>query len=274
MSVDVAGRSDAGLFARRRRLGDRIVAVVVSLAFHLMVFLVAFGTLRGGTVTGGGGGEPDSQVQAITISLAGLHRAPRPELEAQSTDALKLLFAKIRSEQSEIAISNEKPTPESQVQKLFDVIDPQTPNQSDKGAGRSDLDEGGPGASADAPKSDAVDKGASHSSARQIAGPGADRSAGELWGQIAPCWAHMPQVSTVPVTLEMTINDEGQIAVPPKIIRPDATAANEGRLVSEARALGAVSACVPYNTPVAGGGLRVFRVDFVPPKASREARKG
>lgn len=274
MSTDVAGRGAApGSTKRRRRLRDRIVAVVSSLAFHALVFILAFGTLKGAVVTGGGGGAPDSEVRAISISLAGLHTGHHPPGQAQSADALKLLFTKIRNEQSALAVTDRKPTPESQEQKLFDVIDPQTQASTANAAGQSDLDKGGRGASADGAKADTAQRSASHSSAKQIAGPGADGSAGDLWGQIAPCWAHMPQVSTVPVTLEIAINDKGLVATPPKIIRPDTAAADPGRLVSEARALGAVTACVPYETPVRGG-LRVFRVNFVPPSKDRGAPKG
>jgi hypothetical protein len=68
------------------------------------------------------------------------------------------------------------------------------------------------------------------------------------------------------VSLEIEVNERGQIAVPPKIIRPDLGAPDERRLVAEARALAAVTACVPYHGDVLASAQRSFRVDFTAKK--------
>jgi hypothetical protein len=250
---------------RRRRLRDRLIAGFCSAAFHLGLLILVFGAMRGGVITGGGGGAPDTQVHAISISLAGLKGAHPANPQPQSDEALKLLFTKIRNEQSVLAVNDKPTTPQSQIQQLFDVIEPKTPDDPSTAgnSGHSNLDKGGQGSNSAGEKSDAAEKSASRSSARQISGPGSDSSSGDLWGQIEPCWGRLPEVSAVPVTLDVAINAKGLVATPPKIIRPDTSAPDEHRLIAEARALAAISACVPYASGM-GGGMRVFRVNFAP----------
>lgn len=71
-------------------------------------------------------------------------------------------------------------------------------------------------------------------------------SAGDLWGQIKPCWDQLPSVSIVSVTLVIKLDNEGRIAKPPQIVRPRGAALDERRLIAEALALAAVTACTPY----------------------------
>jgi hypothetical protein len=68
----------------------------------------------------------------------------------------------------------------------------------------------------------------------------------------------------LPVALEITLDENGRLSLPPKILRPVSASADERRLAAEARAIAAVAACVPYSAPgiVTGGG--VFKVDFKP----------
>ncbi len=65
----------------------------------------------------------------------------------------------------------------------------------------------------------------------------------------------------MPVTLEIALDARGMIASPPKIVRhggiPD-----ERRLISEARALAAITACVPYQAAAGSGARGTYKVEF------------
>lgn len=89
-----------------------------------------------------------------------------------------------------------------------------------------------------------------------------DASAGDLWGQVEPCWRRLTGRSTVPVTLEVTLNAGGGLAGPPRIVRPESGRPSEQRLLAEALALEAIRACLPYNTPAVTGTGRVYRLAF------------
>jgi hypothetical protein len=267
MSVSVAGRPDdappeAG--GHRRRRWRDAAALVASLIFHAAIFTLLFGSLKGGPVTGGGAsGETDSEAHTITISLAGLRGAPH-EATAAPADDMQALFAKIRSEQSTLAASDTPTPPRGNVAKLFDVVEPDSKavDTANGGAGRADVDQGGRGATAAVDANARADPGAKGQGPHHVAGPGSDASAGKLWLQIRPCWSQLPNVSSVPVTLEISLNDQGRIAVPPKIMRESTGAPDQARLIAEARALTAVTACVPYHPAALSGSTRLFRVEF------------
>lgn len=89
-----------------------------------------------------------------------------------------------------------------------------------------------------------------------------DASAGDLWGQVEPCWRRLAGRSTVPVTLEVTLDGKGGLAGPPRIVRPEGGRPSEQRLLAEARALEAIRACLPYNTPAVTVMGRVHRLAF------------
>jgi hypothetical protein len=172
-------------------------------------------------------------------------------------EALNALFLKIRAQQLTgiAAQDKQKPQPQSDLDRLFDVVD----RQSEKGGGQSDTDQGGAGSSATGQKDAPQKRGANHQPVRP--GAGTSASSGDLWGQIKPCWDRLPPVSTVPVTLVVALDEHGRIVTPPKIIRAGG-AVDERRLISEARALAAITACVPYNDAAGPGGPRSFKVEF------------
>ncbi|MDR3509241.1 MAG: hypothetical protein P4L64_15210 [Caulobacteraceae bacterium] len=268
--MDDARPLEGGTHATKRRLRRRrelIGAWITSILFHVGLFILCFATLKGAAVSGGAGmeaGVPD----AIVVSLAGLRggaRASAPPSQA----ALNAIFQHIRDEQSPIQASPDKTSPRTSLDKLFDVIDQQrsahdrSQANAAHGQGTSDLDRGGTGSAKDGSPSTDRDKLGKAGAAKSATGPGSASSTGnDLWGQIAPCWGRLPQVSTVPVTLEITLNAKGLIATPPKIVRPGSGAPDERRLISEARALAAVTACVPYHGDALAGNAGVFRVDF------------
>ena len=69
-------------------------------------------------------------------------------------------------------------------------------------------------------------------------------------------------MATVPVTLLIALNESGRIATPPQIVRPNGAMPDERRLISEARALAAVTACVPYHGPESFGAKALFTIRF------------
>lgn len=248
---------------RRRRIG----AWAASILFHILLFIAFFVSLKGAAVSGGEGTDAGVP-QAYWVSLSGL-RGGGPRAADPSQAALDALFLRVRAQQAQIPTNPDQPVAKQSLDKLFDVIDKQRPARDpskgpdNPGSGDGQQDKGGSGASADGEKSKSQDALGHEKGQKQTRGPGDAASTGSgLWGQIAPCWGRLPQVSAVPVTLEVTLNAKGLIAAPPKIVRPDATAPSEARLISEARALAALSACVPYHAESLATKGSTFTVDF------------
>lgn len=85
-------------------------------------------------------------------------------------------------------------------------------------------------------------------------------SVGGLWGVVQPCWKKLGKSSTRPVTLEVSLDDRGQLSVAPKVLRPVGNRVDEEQLRAEALAITALSACMPRSAPRWGG--RVYRLEF------------
>jgi len=86
-------------------------------------------------------------------------------------------------------------------------------------------------------------------------------ASGDMWAQIQTCWR---PTTAVPVTLELTIDRQGQLALPPRILRPDDAAADETRRRAEAQAVQAVATCAPYASTAPIFGVKTFRFVFAP----------
>jgi hypothetical protein len=64
------------------------------------------------------------------------------------------------------------------------------------------------------------------------------------WAMLAPCWAEMGASKGISVTLTLTTGTDGQLSVPPEIVRQHTdTAPDEGRLTAEYLALHALATC-------------------------------
>ena len=247
----------AGASGRARKRRRRAAGLAGSALLHTLFLLLCAASLKGAQITGGGGAA-DGEVNAINVSLAGL-KGPRADPSAQSAAALNALFLKIRAQQQAglAAQDKQKPLPQDNLARLFDVV---ADHPATKGGGQSDTDQGGSGSQVSAADKDAPQK-LGPAKAPPRPGSGSAASAGDLWGQIQPCWDRLPAVASVPVSLEITLDARGLIATPPKIVRSGG-APDERRLISEARALAAITACVPYRPVVGIGDRRVFRVEF------------
>jgi hypothetical protein len=175
-----------------------------------------------------------------------------------------VLYRQIRDEQSPLTSTTEKRDPDRTSSKdLLDAVDDQHPTKAgEQASGKANIDRGGTGSDLTGSKTDQTDKqpkGPSQASS----GAGGRGSPGGLWGQIKPCWDKLG-AAAVPVSLEIVLDRNGKIATPPRIIRPNAAAPDVKRLLSEARALAAVAACMPYHGSVSANATTVFRVDFTP----------
>ena len=214
-------------------------------------------------MSGGGetGGTPEQS--AITISLAGI-KGSRQAQPQQSDAQLQLLYRKVLSERAEVYASDKRqPRQQASLAKLFDAIEHEHSGAGGQGSTGHDQ-----GADSPAGKPDAKARNAARAPQPQD-GPGATASSGDLWGEIEPCWRRLPDQSRVRVTLDIELDDSGRIARPPTIVRPTDAAPNETRLIAEARALAAITACVPYHSEALLGGRRGFRVDFIPRSSAK-----
>jgi hypothetical protein len=251
--------------ARKRR---RLSAVSVSIALHAAFILSLVISSGGALLTGGSLVGDVGDAEVVPVALAG---APG-EASRKSTpeDDLQKLLTKLRSDDSSVVVEPPKPDvkPNTKLDKLFDPLDRAHANSSgDPGSGgRAKQDKGGKGSSANGAATADERSKADPSRAKPDVNPGKAASSGSLWGQIERCWRKLPDRSTVPVTLEIALSPEGLIATPPKIIRPNAEAPSEKRLISEARALEAVRSCVPYHGPDLAANGGVVRVNFASSK--------
>ncbi|HEX7761732.1 MAG TPA: hypothetical protein VF459_19655 [Caulobacteraceae bacterium] len=246
----------------RRR---RTLAIGASVVFHAVVLGLAVSSAGGALVTGGGAGSPEEST--ITVSLAGIagsRQASTSPDEAQ----LQVLYRKALAEQSDLYAADQKPTAHSDLSKLFDAIEREHGGDAKQDGTTGQAKSGQQSGGGQQGKDRRLAEQASRSTSK-AEGPGSAPSSGGLWGQIEPCWRRMPNQSAVPVKLEVLLDDKGMIAKPPRILRPDASVPDERRLIAEARALAAISACLPYKVAGLADDRRDFTLEFSPSAKGR-----
>lgn len=240
----------------------QIIAGAVSVGLHLLLVLVFLGSHPGGVLASGG--ETVEPVEPyFEVSLAGLaHDDPEGAQAAQAAEMQELL-KQLRQIQTDAAIPVPPPTRQQSLDDLFKAVETERADRArgqSPPSGRSDQDAGGRGADPAAPDRASKPRPGPTSQAARNPTP-SSAGAGDLWGFLEPCWKKLPGRSLVPVTLEVTLNAQGTISVPPRIVRPDGAPITDARLISEARALAALGACLPYKGK--GLGAATFeRVDF------------
>lgn len=258
-STTAVGSINAGAIERQHRKDRRrAVALGSSLALHVVLLVLAVGSAGGAVVTGGSGGTLEES--AITISLAGITGSRQAQTSPDEA-RLNFLYRKALAEQSELYTSDQKPTAHSNLAKLFDAIEREhggdTAQDGTKGAASAGSQTGG----GQHGRGNRLPQETSQSDSKSD-GPGSAASSGGLWGQVEPCWRRIPNQSAVPVTLNVQIDDKGMVAKPPTIVRPDASVPDQPRLIAEARALAAISACLPYRNVAQATGQREFTLRF------------
>jgi hypothetical protein len=240
--------------------------MAASAVFHGLLLLFAVATLKGSVVTGGGAEGEDAPV--VTVTLAGFEGGRHSTADVQTAELKAILRQIQNSELQAVPQTPTATTPRTSLNKLLDEIDHEAAIKDSKtaGSGRGKSDQGGQGATTSKAPAKASDKAVDQTPSKTPGQAGASASSGALWGQVEPCWRRLPGVSAVPVTLEVILNGQGLIATPPVILRPKGSALEEQRLIAEARAIAAISACVPYVGAVTGGSKQSFKLEFAASK--------
>ena len=249
----------------RRKRARRGLAMSLSAVFHGLLLLLAVSSLKGAMVTGGGVQGDESPV--ITVTLAGYEGGRHATADAQTAE-LQAILRQVQNSELQAAPQTSTSTPRTNLDKLLDEVDRESPQVDPKvgGSGRSKIDQGGEGAAVTTAKVSAAAKASDRTPSNQTGQAGGSASSGALWGQVEPCWRRMPGSSAVPVSLEVTLNGGGLVATPPVILRPKGSLLDEKRLIAEARAIAAISACVPYHGALGAGAQKAFRLDFAAAK--------
>ena len=253
--------------SRTGRRNRRLLAAGGAISLHLVLLCAFMSSNPGGILAADGGAAQTEVVEPyVVISLSGLRRQdsvnPAASQPVQETATLAAMMARMRQAQPEVVIAS-APTPQkSSLSALFDAIQRER-SARDAASGQSNHDDGGRGADSHAPDVKPRDKMGPHSLAQNAVK--ASAGAGGLWGFLEPCWRKLPGRSTVSVSLEVTLNSRGTISTPPRIVRPSNTPPDEARLVAEARAIEALSHCLPYQGPEVASGAPIV-VEFFTPR--------
>ncbi|ATQ43431.1 hypothetical protein [Caulobacter mirabilis] len=231
----------------------------LSVAGHLALGLALFGTLSGGGVRGAP--DPFGEGEAMEVSLGGNEGAAAGRVSDAVDDAkvveIEALAARLRNVAPEgLVLERSGERPRSSLSELFNTLGAGS-GQGRRGEGETATGRSGVAAEAD------------RAMASQRGDGGSASSAGDLWGQIEPCWRRLSPPAAAPtVTLELVLNGGGGLARPPRIVRAEAGAPPETQLLAEARALTAIQTCLPYKA--AGLPGQVHRVRFEAAKPKRQ----
>ena len=242
--------------ARRRR---DLVAAAASGLIHIALFILIFGAAHGELVSaesGPSGGDPPMTVTLVSPKVL----SPRPQ---EAGGALVPLFAELDAVPAPpVVVSPDHPS--NDFTRLADRLAAAAPKPPPPPSPPRERPPPTPEPPEPAPaKAKLADAGKGQAKDTASGTAGTSGSTGGLWGRIEPCWRDLGSGSTVPVTLEVALDPDGRISIPPKILRGP-IAADEARLRAESRALAALSACLPRSG--AGFGGRVYTLEF---KASR-----
>lgn len=234
--------NDQLLKARAPRISrrDRVLALVLGVSLHSIILAAILLTgsaalLRGAQMRLGDG-------EAVEVTLSGWEGAAaraRHGADAPPTPQSQLdkLLDRLRAANSPLYVTEQdRPPPGGSLASLFD------PPSALAGKGTV-----GAGKDAAGRQQDGGVRASTALSSLVGDGASGDSGGGGLWRQIEPCWSRLPLRSAVPVTLEVSLNGAGRLAKPPRILRPSVGRPDEQRLVAEARALQAISACLPYG---------------------------
>jgi hypothetical protein len=260
MTPDVRPIAPSPRRAPRPKPWRRAGAVAGSTLFHLGLLALMASSASGGLISAAaGGGGPQGPV--MQVSLVGPVSAPAGEAAPEAGGQVAPLFAKYRPAADGVVAPISPTRTSRDFARLVDrfqrpdVPQPQQPR---------------PDNLPDAPQARAPDRPSSTPSPVAAAARAADHptpgettgqaSTGDLWGRIEPCWRNLATPGERPVTLEVSLNAAGTISRPPQVIRAPDAKLDEPRLRSEARALQALTGCLPR------GDLRfarqVFRLEF------------
>jgi hypothetical protein len=256
-------------FTWASRLGDlrhrralRSSALATAVVLHLLLLLLVVpGTSGAALDLGQGAGNGPERT--IVVSMSGLSGVQFPFVrhmqppDQSKDDPMKALFKRLSTDDPSAIPVSDKQT-RSSSSNLLDAFNPAPdgpvrPNHQNQAAKAGDGGDGGNAGAAHGAQ-------AAPTKVVQVGGGDGAPSRGSFSRQVNYCWRRLPGRSAVPVTLQVTLNPQGQIAKPPVIERPATAVLNEARLMAEDRAIRALAGCVPYKG-VTGGG-QTFKLDF------------
>ncbi len=204
----------------------------------------------GGDLPQAGGGKTGGPVEPyVAIELSGRAGEEQPDPTEKQSAQIAQLLTRLRQADPETAIPVAQASqPRNAARSLFEAVEAARARQSrgdqhSEGRGKGEEDRGGEGAGRESGPA-AAKPAVGPRSASPAQGKGA--GGGGLFGFVEPCWKKLPGRSTVPVQLEVTLDHRGLMATPPRIVRPNSDIPSEARLIAEARAIAALSACLPF----------------------------
>lgn len=252
---------------RSERAPDRVsraamrrhsAALAGSLTFHLLFFLLAFGTASGGLMSAAGAsGGPTGPVFTVTV----VRMPPTTGSQRPAASGLQPLFAKLRVAAGGTPLPFKLGEHPSDIGSLVEQVRSQQPTRAPPetvGAERQAADQG-----SRHPSPRPLSRSLSDEDALRDAdgdATAANPSTGKLWGAIEPCWRNLGARGRVRVVLEVVLDSTGDLRTPPRVIRDPAALVSEPRLQAEANALAAVAACAPRGDLRFGG--RTYRLEF------------
>jgi len=240
----------------------RMAVLAGSVAFHLLIFALVFGSASGALVSAAGGGGPQGPV--IEVSLVGPSALREAPSQAAGGGGLRPLFAKYRAATDGIAVPVSEDRPSSALSRMAERLGAANSNTTSDKAVQATKRDGEQRSPKRAYEFAARVANPSPAAARASTGQttvGA-ASTGELWGRIEPCWRNLSLHADRAVTLEVSLDGAGGLAHPPQVVRPVDALLDEQRLRAEARALAAVAACLPRGDLRFAG--RSYRLEFQP----------
>ncbi len=225
---------------QRRR---KPVAIVGSVVLHLLalLFLLPQAQTPGG-FAGGAGGNDSGAGEGISLDLTALNDASKDALTVKTTTPED---ADIVAPIDQLMVADAQPQP--QLSDLSDAVAQTTPQATPQ------------------PQPQAAEANAQEAAAA-AGGPGqGGTTAGDgdaLWAAIAPCWRKMASADALPVQLSVSFAADGNLAVPPDIVRDPEHPVDMTGMRSETQAIQALAACGAYAM---AAGKQNVRIHFPKP---------
>lgn len=217
----------------------RAGAVTVSTLLHGVSLFFLIGSAAGDPVSGG---APGPEGKVFDVALVQPNGAPMPQ-DVEEGGEVSPLFMKLRPAPPHQALAiniARQPDPMASLMRRLRRPGEAEPQRHAPPSPAPPDPERDPTETRQRPA------GGGSAPQSQAAGPTASAdSTGDLWGRIQPCWRKESRYATVPVTLEISLDAQGRLATPPKILRGDRAKLDEQRLSSEERALSSLNACLP-----------------------------
>jgi hypothetical protein len=214
---------------------------------HAALGLAFFSTARGSLVSGA---MADTPGDAMTVSLVSLSHL-EPSAASSTARALDVLTAKLASDAPAVYAPPDH--------KTSMLLAAPHENSANAESGLEPAQSAADRPNAALPQLDTVARGTLNRGQLAAGLAGGAPSTGALWGRIEPCWRSLGGHIAVPVSLEVALNANGQLARAPVILRGNA-ALDERQLSSEVAALQALSACLPQGDLRLGG--QTYRLNF------------